>query len=429
MMMTSSNDAKAQDVTSHGAIGRLHILLVGLLATGCVSPTADDTTSVTSQEVSVSSYVSSGCSTAVVLGLSKQIAAEISCMSPTSLQAFSATSNIVFSSNAVLPYLAPTAKSAINKVGANYSLQINSGFRTVAQQYLLYRWYQQGRCGITAAATPGRSNHQSGRAIDLSNYSSRISAMSAQGWAHDVPGDPVHFDHLSSPDIRGQDVKAFQRLWNRNNPTDKIAEDGAYGPQTEARLKAAPATGFAVGASCAQAAQVDDSGNPMPSTGGADVVAIEGPDRVQTGGKATFVISVNNTSDADWADTTKLVVVGAPSNLYDSATWRSPTEVGAIGIAIPAHTMGVVEVTVAAPTVSEETAAAVRLSLSDAGHEVGTIALAVTVTPNDDADISNEGDDTHDDAPEVSGGCNASGNASWLMLLAPALVVLRRRRR
>ena len=63
-----------------------------------------------------------------------------------------------------------------------------------------------------------------------------IGPMADQDWSHSVPGDPVHFDHLGSPDIRGRDVLAFQRLWNRNNPNDQIAEDGDYGPATESRL-------------------------------------------------------------------------------------------------------------------------------------------------------------------------------------------------
>jgi uncharacterized protein (TIGR03382 family) len=382
-----------------------------------MSPTDTDYGTTTSA-VSVSAYTSSGCSTSVVLGLSKQIADEIGCMSPTSLQQFAPTANIVFSSNAVLPYLGAPAKTAINKVGANYSLQINSGFRTVAQQYLLYRWWQAGRCGITAAATPGRSNHQSGRAIDLSNYSSRISAMSAQGWAHDVPGDPVHFDHLASPDIRGMDVKAFQRLWNRNNPTDTISEDGAYGPQTEARLRMAPATGFTTGAVCGSQRQI-----------GADVVSIDGPDRVAAGGHATFSISIANTGTTDWPDTTRLMVVGGASQLYDSSSWTSPTEIGPIRTSIPAGGSGVIDVEISAPMVSDETAMQAQLALSDGTTTLGTISLAVTVTPNDDDNISNEGDDTHDEAPEVTGGCNASGNGGWLVMLAPALVALRRRRR
>lgn len=129
-------------------------------------------------------------------------------------------------------------------------LQVNSGFRTVVQQYLLRRWFELSRCGITAAAEPGTSNHESGRALDVQNYNAWITTLEAHGWAHDVPGDPVHFDHLASPDIRGADVLAFQRLWNKNAPDDPIAEDGAYGPATEERVKRAPAEGFGIGASC-----------------------------------------------------------------------------------------------------------------------------------------------------------------------------------
>jgi poly(3-hydroxybutyrate) depolymerase len=131
-------------------------------------------------------------------------------------------------------------------------LQINSGFRTVVQQYLLRRWFELGRCGITAAAEPGESNHESGRAVDVENYSAWITMLEAHGWAHDVPGDPVHFDHLATPDIRGADVLAFQRLWNRNAPDDPITEDGEYGPMTETRVQRAPAEGFGVGALCAR---------------------------------------------------------------------------------------------------------------------------------------------------------------------------------
>ena len=49
---------------------------------------------------------------------------------------------------------------------------------------------------------------------------------------------------------KGLDVKAFQRLWNRNHPEDVISVDGAYGPQTEARMKLSPAAGFPKGAIC-----------------------------------------------------------------------------------------------------------------------------------------------------------------------------------
>jgi hypothetical protein len=61
----------------------------------------------------------------------------------------------------------------------------------------------------------------------------------------------VHFDYVAGGvRLTGLSVLAFQRLWNRNHPEDPIAEDGRYGPQTEARLRSAPAEGFPIGAVC-----------------------------------------------------------------------------------------------------------------------------------------------------------------------------------
>ena len=156
----------------------LLITSLGLAVTGCLADELDVST--TSQAATVSTYVSSGCTTAVVLGLSKQIADEISCESSTLLKRFTPTANLQLTSNAVLPYLASGAKTALESVAATRTVQINSAFRTVAQQYLLYRWSQAGRCGIGAAATPGRSNHETGRALDVQNYSSLVSAMGAK---------------------------------------------------------------------------------------------------------------------------------------------------------------------------------------------------------------------------------------------------------
>ncbi|MEO8703903.1 MAG: D-alanyl-D-alanine carboxypeptidase family protein [Kofleriaceae bacterium] len=398
------------------AIGCLHL---GLVA-GCVMDDSDADLDSIESAVSVSTYTTSGCSTSVVVGLSKQIAEEVDCMSPGSLVPIAASGNLVFSSNAVLPYMHSAAKTDLLAVAATRTVQVNSGFRTVAQQYLLYQWKQLGRCGISAAATPGRSNHQSGRAVDIANYSSLISAMANRGWAHDVPGDPVHFDHLSSPDIRGKDVLAFQRLWNRNNASDKISEDGAYGPQTEGRLKQAPATGFTVGASCA--------GTRLEP---ADVVMIEGPDKLAPGARARYTLTVKNNGSVEWPATTKISVAsGAASPLYDAVTWVSPTEVGTIAVAIPPGEQGVLDIPVAAPAVTEETAVNTELTLSTDAGVMGTVQIALTVTPNGDEDTSGDSDDEHDDdSAEVQGGCSTSGGAGWLALVIPAVVAFRRRRR
>ncbi len=201
----------------------------------------------------VSTFERSTCSTSVVLALSRQIAEEVDCLKPGQLIPFEVGPRIQFSGSAILPYLGSKARTdlyAAAAAGGGKVIRVNSAFRSVAQQYLLRRWFELGRCGITAAALPGGSNHESGRALDIQNYSEWISVFAARGWSHSVPGDPVHFDHTGTADIRGTDVLAFQRLWNRNAPNDKIGEDGSYGPMTASRLARAPAEGFGIGANC-----------------------------------------------------------------------------------------------------------------------------------------------------------------------------------
>jgi hypothetical protein len=198
----------------------------------------------------VGSYVdSSECSTMVGRPLSEQIAEEVQCLLPGQMVPFAEGDGLVFTGT-VLPWIDAEARDDLLAVAADGDLEITSAYRTVAQQYLLWAWWQAGRCGITAAADPGDSNHESGRAVDLGNWEVRVNAMAAHGWAHDVPGDPVHFDHPSSADIRGSDVQAFQRLWNRNHPDELIDEDGTWGAMTEMALALAPAGGFELGPTC-----------------------------------------------------------------------------------------------------------------------------------------------------------------------------------
>ncbi|MCX5741069.1 MAG: M15 family metallopeptidase [Proteobacteria bacterium] len=202
----------------------------------------------------VASFETTSCSTGDVLPLSRQIAAEVDCINPGQLVVFEESATIAFVGAAVLPYLGLDARTdlyAAAAAGNGKVIEVTSAFRTVVQQYLLRRWFELKRCGITAAAAPGKSNHESGRALDISNYSAWVTTFGANGWAHDVPGDPVHFDHLASPDIRGADILAFQRLWNRNAPDEPINEDGSYGAMTEAAIQRAPAEGFGIGALCA----------------------------------------------------------------------------------------------------------------------------------------------------------------------------------
>src|SRR5512142_104969 len=160
------NRTPSQRNDTRAATSMLHSIVIasGVLVAGCGVPDDDVDYSEAESFATVSSYVTSSCSTATVIGLSKQIADEISCANPTGLTKFAAGGKLQITSNAVLPYLAANAKQDLMDVAATHIVQVNSAFRTVAQQYLLYQWYRQGRCGISIAATPGRSNHESGRA-------------------------------------------------------------------------------------------------------------------------------------------------------------------------------------------------------------------------------------------------------------------------
>lgn len=140
-----------------------------------------------------------------------------------------------------------SAADSLEKAAASVNdyITLNSAFRSCAEQYLLYGYYQRGQCGITLAAQPGSSNHEGGRAVDTSNYNYWTGILSKYGWVHSYPSsDPVHFDYSGASDIASKNLLAFQRLWNRHNPGSQISEDGQYGPQTQNALYNAPCNGW-----------------------------------------------------------------------------------------------------------------------------------------------------------------------------------------
>ena len=242
-------------------------LVACLLATACAAapepePEVDgEEPSATIEEGvsggTVNQAVNGACSTSSVKGLSLQIIEEGNCMKPGAFSKVPSKGSISFASNVFRRLQEPAKNRLVGALNAYPSkpLGINSMLRTVAQQYLLYRWWQQGRCGIAAAAKPGSSNHEFGLALDTSQYNAWKSILKARGFRWFGSGDPVHFDYIGSgaKNQAGLDVRAFQRLWNRNHPGDKITVDGVWGPQTESRLKKSPANGFKKGAQCASA--------------------------------------------------------------------------------------------------------------------------------------------------------------------------------
>ena len=200
----------------------------------------------------VSKAVAESCTTTSVKGLSVQLIAEIQCLQPGSFSELKIANTTM--EPAVFPYLQTPAANALAKVaaGRNVKLGINSATRALPQQFLLYNWYKQGRCGIGLAARPGNSNHESGLAVDVDDSAAWRSTFQANGFKWLGASDPVHYDYTGpgAIDMDGLSVYAFQRLWNRNHPDDLIAEDKDYGTETETRLAKAPVGGFAIGAIC-----------------------------------------------------------------------------------------------------------------------------------------------------------------------------------
>lgn len=242
------------------------LVLVSLGVAGIAGCAVEDTSPVDGPEpneplgratsgITVGAAVGSTCSTSTVKGLSDQIIAQANCTSPGAFSQVPTLPNVTMGAS-VFPYLEKPARDAFVAAANAHpgmNLGINSMLRTIAQQYLLYHWYLNGQCGIGLAAVPGSSNHETGLAFDTSDAAAWKTALAAVGFKYFGAADPVHFDYVGpgATNEKGADVLAFQVLWNRNNPGDKIAEDGAWGPATEARMAASPADGFPMGADCA----------------------------------------------------------------------------------------------------------------------------------------------------------------------------------
>jgi len=255
-----------------------------------------------------------GCASRPVYGLSQQILEELArCVKPGFLVKVQSGGQL--NNNADHGYLekpAADALAAALKTRPGKTMNISSMYRTIAQQYFLYR---RAAC-FPAVAKPGRSNHESGIALDVSDpdNSTWRAALQSVGFNWLGSWDRFHFDYrgAGSVDLRGEDVRAFQRLWNRNHPEDKIAEDGAWGGDTESRLKQSPANGFAIGVpdSCAEApkAEIASKGSREPYEYLTNVTAELLPgEGCETGSDASHTdvnacVTVKQVCDPFWCD-------------------------------------------------------------------------------------------------------------------------------
>ncbi len=194
------------------------------------------------------------CSTESVDGLSRQIIEQARCIKPNDFVPLPKRPNVIMAPH-VYPYLELSARDHLLKALDAHSkdtMTINSALRTVAQQYLVSHWAATKICGVQLATPPGESNHEIGTALDIAEAAKWRPALEAQQFRWLGASDRVHFDYKgnSGPARTATDVRAFQKLWNRNHPEDAIVENGLYGAPTEQRLKKSPPSGFTNGPSC-----------------------------------------------------------------------------------------------------------------------------------------------------------------------------------
>ncbi|MBN8611433.1 MAG: VCBS repeat-containing protein, partial [Deltaproteobacteria bacterium] len=184
-----------------------------------------------------------------IMPLARQVAETHLCRYPGELASWSHLGHVRVNSyyaSTVIPLATPGAVAALGRVGA--TLSVNSGFRSVVQQYVMGH-----RAGcLTGLAPPPGGTHANGCAVDLYNWGDVIGAMQRAGFRHWGSSDRVHFGLVGCPGERGtpdvvsrHDVEAFQILWNANHPRDRIPVNGAWDGTTQDRMNRSPIGGFA----------------------------------------------------------------------------------------------------------------------------------------------------------------------------------------
>lgn len=205
----------------------------------------------------------------LIFGLSRQLVDEINCIQPGILVPVESRQEVgyLYTTRNVPMLMRPEVKVAAEGVALLYNdyLTIRSTYRDVGMQY--FDWYWGQRLSF-AAARPGASNHQGGQAMDVEYHAFWRQRLIDYGWSWPYgDADQPHFEWIrnNTPDLKVESVRAFQRLWNRNNPNDPIGEDGAWGPQTEARMQQTHAEGFVFGG-----CDIDRDGHAAAVIGGDD---------------------------------------------------------------------------------------------------------------------------------------------------------------
>lgn len=187
------------------------------------------------------------CGTAGVRGLDRQLIAQIQKLAPDALVSFAHLP--VSIGSGCHAYLQAPAVRALELALASrlgHRLTVNSAYRTIVQQTVLYSHYQKRRCGIPAAAVPGQSNHNTGLALDIEDAMGWKPYLERHSWDWIGSFDPVHFDYRGdrTRDLKQLSILAFQQLWNHAHPEKPLSLDGAWGTKTHNAILSTAASGF-----------------------------------------------------------------------------------------------------------------------------------------------------------------------------------------
>jgi N-acetylmuramoyl-L-alanine amidase len=187
------------------------------------------------------------CDTGLARGLSKQLIQKMNRMVKQPVLVEVVHPKIDASGDQINAFLQPNAANSLLLAvkEADRPMLINSILRTTVQQHIIRTQYEKGLCGITAAAAPGRSNHEQGLALDIQDPYFWQPYLERHGWAKLGPWDDMHFDYWDGRrDIAKLQIFAFQQLWNQWNPSKLIVIDGAYGPTTAQCIQRSPLEGW-----------------------------------------------------------------------------------------------------------------------------------------------------------------------------------------
>ena len=194
------------------------------------------------------------CETSSVKGLDAQLIHQVNLIKPGLLVRIDDIPQLRLGGS-VHPWVQKGMRDCLVRLFKRYPdliLIVNSAYRTIVGQALLFSHGENDRCNITIVAPPGASNHNNASSFDLDNWADEyqgrriIDIMEDFGfsWLGRRMNDKMHFDCTQCIDMRGISIKAFQYLWNFANPADKLSVDGDYGQLVASRLRISPIYGF-----------------------------------------------------------------------------------------------------------------------------------------------------------------------------------------